>query len=51
MLIPGELALHRLWEFTATGLAQAGTLRTNAFLGIVENPLNKSNNRTCRDSL
>src|SRR5215217_2473706 len=39
MLILGELALHRLGEFTATGLAQAGTLRTNAFLGIVENPL------------
>src|SRR5215208_311641 len=36
---------------TATGLAHAGTLRTNESLGIVENSLNKSNNRTCRDSL
>jgi hypothetical protein len=51
MLLLGEFALHRLWEFAAAGLAQAGTLRTNAFLEIAENSLNKPNNRTCQDGL
>ena len=36
---------------TATGLVQAGTQQTNAFLEIAENPINRPIHRTHQDAL
>jgi hypothetical protein len=43
--------MRLLHACTATGLVQAGTQQTNAFLEIAENPINRPIHRTHQDAL